>query len=94
MERSPLLPLKDREGEVIFAFIPIIHPTTLQEVRLLLVEDAGIWIESQQANTQMLKHLRVSSSMKTAVFFLPWHQLAMILDSIDVPSVSESSLGL
>jgi hypothetical protein len=93
---DPAFPsLKEQEGETITILSPFFHATTLQKVRLVRVENAGIWIENHKWTMEQLKKtFGVSATPKTMIFFLPWHQISMILGSWDVPSVSEESLGL
>jgi hypothetical protein len=86
--------LQEMEGEVIVLLSPFFHQTLLKRVKLHKVEDAGLWIESQEALEIAFKNLGLSSSPKTMIFFLPWHQITTILSSVDSPSISEKSLGL
>jgi len=86
--------LKEMEGEEIVALIPFIHQTHLQRVILHRVEDAGLWLESQNLIEAMLKTINQGASPKTAVFFLPWHQISFLLGSLDKTAISEKSLGL
>ena len=74
---------------------PVFDNVAIQTVRLIRVEDAGLWIEHHEYNMKMLKaHFGISSSRKTMIFFLPWHQISVIVGSLDAPSFSRESLGL
>jgi len=87
--------LKDHEGETIHIVSPFFDSTVIQTVRLIRMEDAGLWVENQDWNIEMLKkHFGVMSSPKTMIFFLPWHQISVIVGSLDVPSLSAESLGI
>jgi len=87
--------LKEQEGETITLLSPFFDATKLQRVRLIRVEDAGIWVENHKWNMEQLKKtFGISSAPKTMIFFLPWHQISTIVGSLDAPSFSEESLGL
>jgi hypothetical protein len=64
-------------------------------VKLIAVENGnGIWVESQDATDHWLAKLKLSSSPKTLVWFLPFVQIAWILGSEDYPALSEKSFGV
>jgi hypothetical protein len=87
--------LKEQEGQTIVLLSPFFHSTTFQKVRLIRVEDAGIWVENHKWNMERIKeNFGISSTPKTMIFFLPWHQILTVVGSLDVPSFSEESLGL
>jgi hypothetical protein len=74
---------------------PFFHAIKMQKVRLVRVEDAGLWVENPKYNVEMLKkHFSISSTQKTMIFFLPWHQISAIVGSLDAPTFSEESLGV
>ena len=87
--------LKEQEGETIKLVSPVFDNVKIQTVRLIRVEDAGIWIENHEYNMEMLKKtFGITSTRKTMIFFLPWHQISVIVGSLDAPSFSQESLGL
>jgi hypothetical protein len=86
--------LKEREGEEIVALLPFIDRIVLQRVKLHKVEDGGIWITSQKITEIVLAKAAVSAAPKTLVWFLPWHQVTLIMDAVDEVSLSEKGLGL
>jgi hypothetical protein len=88
--------LKDFEGETILLFSPLLGdtPNDLHRVKLHLVEDAGIWIESQKMIESLLRMANRPSAPKTLVYFLPWHGVTAILSSIDEVSLSEKAFGI
>jgi len=63
--------LREREGTLSAALIPFIHLTNIQEVRLHLAEESGIWIESQSMIDTLLEAAGAQASPRTLVFFLP-----------------------
>jgi hypothetical protein len=50
-----------------------------ESVKLLAVEEAGIWIESQQAVDKFLGKLHVKPSSPALAFFVPYGQIVTIL---------------
>jgi len=95
MSKSSFPSLKDQEGEMIVILSPFFDNVKLQKVRLVRLEDAGIWVENHEYNMEVLaKRFGISSSPKSMVFFLPWHQIVMILGSLDAPTFSKESLGI
>jgi hypothetical protein len=89
-----MLNLESMIGTEIKAIVPFLHETTIQRLILHGVEDAGIWVESQAFTNQLLETFHLATSPKTAVFFLPWHQIVAILGSLDSPSLSEREFGV
>jgi hypothetical protein len=63
-------------------------------VKLIAVDDGGIWIESQDATESFMRQVKRTSLPKTLVYFLPYAQIAWIMGTEDYPSMSEKSLGL
>jgi hypothetical protein len=50
-----------------------------ESVKLLAVEEAGIWIESQEALPKFLGNLHVKPSSPALAFFVPYGQIVTIL---------------
>jgi hypothetical protein len=87
--------LKEQEGGMIVILSPFFDNVKLQKVRLVRLEEAGLWVENHEYNMAVLrKRFGISSSPKSMVFFLPWHQIVMILGSLDAPTFSKESLGI
>jgi hypothetical protein len=63
-------------------------------VKLLGIENGGIWLESQQKTNEILRFLERDSAPKTPVFFLPFSSIAWISYWMDIPSLSETALGI
>jgi hypothetical protein len=51
----------------------------LHSVKLLAVEEAGIWIESQEAVDQVIGRLQKEPSSAALAFFLPYGQITTIV---------------
>lgn len=60
--------LKDRIGEEILGFIPIIDKQIFQVLVLHGVEEGGIWVESENLTQMMLSSLKQAGSSKTPYF--------------------------
>jgi hypothetical protein len=77
--------IKSLEGTIIEAVIPsLFNESNLQTIRLLRVEDNGLWIEGPAIMETM--------SPRSPMFFVPWSQLFYIIASNDVPALSERLL--
>jgi hypothetical protein len=50
----------------------------LQSVKLLAVERAGIWIESEEAVDKILGRLQKKATAAALAFFIPWGQITTI----------------
>jgi hypothetical protein len=79
-------------GQTIIVHVPRIHPTKWQQFRLLNVEPSGLWVESQAMSEAVMQVAGVTSTPKTMITFLPFHEIAAIYSSLDVPSVSDRAL--
>jgi hypothetical protein len=51
----------------------------LQSVKLLAVEEAGIWIESQEAVDKILGRLQKKASTAALAFFIPYAQITTVV---------------
>ena len=51
----------------------------LQSVKLLAVEEAGIWIESEEAVDKILGRLQKKATAAALGFFIPWGQITTIV---------------
>jgi hypothetical protein len=51
----------------------------LQSVKLLAVEEAGIWIESQEAVDKIIGSLQKKPSSTALAFFIPFGQITAIV---------------
>jgi hypothetical protein len=55
----------------------------LESVKLLAVEDAGIWIESQEAVDRIVGTLQKKASSSSLAIFVPFGQVVTILAGIE-----------
>jgi hypothetical protein len=55
----------------------------LQSVKLLAVEDAGIWIESQEAFEKLVGNLAKKPTAASMAFFVPFGQITTIVAGLD-----------
>ncbi len=55
----------------------------LESVKLLAVEDAGIWIESQEAVDRLVGKLQKKASASSLAIFIPYGQIVTILAGIE-----------
>jgi hypothetical protein len=51
----------------------------LESVKLLAVEEAGIWIESQEAVDKLVGRLQKKPSSASLAFFIPYGQITTIV---------------
>jgi hypothetical protein len=51
----------------------------LQSVKLLAVEEAGIWIESQEAVDKIVGRLQKRPSTAGLAFFIPYRQITTVV---------------
>jgi len=73
--------------------IPI-NETRPALVKLLAIENGGIWVESQDATEHWLSEVGRQASSRTLAWFLPFAQIAWIMGSSDYPALSEKAFGL
>jgi hypothetical protein len=79
-------------GEVITIKAPALNDDKEFEVKLLAVEDSGLWIDYLDLNQAALKRFNVTTSRKTVIFFVPFSSISFVVESLDVPSLSETIL--
>ena len=58
----------------------------LETVTLVSVEDAGIWIESDEAAKGIVAKFQVAPSAPGLVFFIPFGKITTILAGVDATS--------
>jgi hypothetical protein len=86
--------LEQMIGESFVAIVPFIDKNRILSFKLLGVEFGGLWVESQDATNMMLGKLNLQAAPKTAVLFIPYHQIVVGFSSIDSPALSEESFGM
>jgi hypothetical protein len=85
--------LPEMVGDNILALVPMIDPKP-QVLKLLAVEPSGLWIESHEFTQGLMKLLKVQAAPKTAILFIPFHQITLIMASHDSPSLREEAFGV
>jgi hypothetical protein len=71
-----------------------LHQTTYQWVKLHGVEVGGIWIENQEATNDFLQKSGIATANKTPIFFLSYHEVILIVGSLDVVALDEKAFGV
>ena len=59
----------------------------LESVKLLAVEEAGIWIESQKAVDRVVGKLQKKPSSSSLAFFVPYGQIVSIMAGFEPSGV-------
>lgn len=88
MDTPKVGPLKALEGSTILAVVPWIDPFAVQQLKLHMVEESGLWVESQAVMDMIYKRFSAQRSSRAPVFFLPWHQIAFVMGSPSVAGVT------
>jgi len=86
--------LRDYVDEMILIRSIPINEKHAVMVKLIGVDDGGIWIEWQDATEQWLAKVKRTLLERTPVFFLPYARIEWILGAADYPSFSDKSLGV
>jgi hypothetical protein len=81
--------LTDLIGKEIVALIPFLDSKELQKVKLINVETSGLWVESKALQEWAVEGTHHAVTPKTAVVFLPFSQIVAVIDSLDVPWISD-----
>ena len=81
-------------GQTIYAVVPLLHETEIQQLKLHDVEWGGLWVESQRFINAMLGKFGVQAAPRTALLFLPYHEIKFAIHSADSPALSEKSFGV
>ena len=81
-------------GTRVLVLIPSLHRTDYQWVKLHGVEVGGIWIESQDLTNLFLQSSGVATAPKTPLFFLPYHQVSLVVGTLDAPALDEKAFGV
>ncbi len=68
------------------------HPVL--NVRLVDIEDAGIWIEGEDLAKYIHERYKQAAIPKMPIFFVPFSQVGWIHYGADYPSLSEKGFGL
>lgn len=87
-----MITLKSLIGKEIVAWVPAWNQKVWLKLKLVNVEQAGIWVESTDMQEFALENSGVTSSPKTAVLFLPFSSIVHVLASLDEPYLSDRML--
>jgi len=63
-------------------------------VKIVDVEESGLWIEWQAKTDEILQLLNVQTAPRTPIFFLPFAQIAWLHAWLEMPSLSEKGFGV
>jgi hypothetical protein len=63
----------------------------LVTVKLHGVEAGGLWVECQEVTNLVLTETKAQSAPRTLVWFVPYHEITLVLSSIDAPSLNEKA---
>ena len=88
-----MLRLRHMIGKFIVARIPVLDGGNMVLVRLLKVEESGIWVESQNFNETMLQKFGMAASATTLVLFVPFSGIEFIVSSVNSTVLSETAFG-
>lgn len=86
--------LSDYVDQSIVLFVPRFHPTEFQDVRLVAVEAAGIWVVNQQMTNTILQHFNVASAPKGLAWFFPYTEIAFASVPTEGPALNEKAFDV
>jgi hypothetical protein len=84
--------LRSLEGKKIFACIPLMQANVIAEYNLHSVETSGIWISGQKLTEYFMEKASRTMLEKTPVFFVPFHQIVVVLAMDEGVQVSDKVL--
>ena len=84
--------LAELVGQTTFARIPELDRQWVVEVKIVKVEAAGLWLESQAMTEHVLSHAQISAAPKTVVMFFPYQHISWIVSIGDYPSFSKKMM--
>ena len=86
--------LQDMVGELILAKVPFIHSENWQTFKLHGVELGGLWVESQELTNWFLDQMKIPTTPRTIIIFLPYAQIQAVFGSVDSMALSEKAFDL
>ena len=81
--------LTDMIGKQVF--VRMLAGSDLQKVKLIGVDRWGIWAESGELTALLLEAAKAQALPHTAVVFLPYVQIAVMMAVTDSPSLNEDT---
>jgi hypothetical protein len=89
---SSSLSLSSLVGKDIYAKIPLFKGNEMVTLKLLAVENGGIWVESKDFMEEMLLGTPHKMTAKTFALFLPFAQILAIYTLTNAPWISQRAL--
>jgi hypothetical protein len=89
--------LQELKGQHIVAKISgltIGSTASVHILKLVEIEDAGIWVESEEFTKYLLTLAKLATTPKAPVFFVPYAQICWIFAGADYPALLEKGFGL
>ena len=84
----------DLVGQNVSILVPVIHATKLQNVKIVGVENGGIWIESQTLTNLALASLKIPASPTGLRWFVPYSGISLAMVGGGGPALDESAFGV
>ena len=81
-------------GGKINVVVPRIDSRRWITLKIIGVEPAGLWVQSDELTAGVLKLLQVASAPRTPVLFLPFHEISIAISSIPDVALDEKAFGL
>jgi hypothetical protein len=80
-------------GKTVSISIPALTEKSIQELKLVALEAAGIWVSGQHITDLILPKLKLSAAAETPVVFVPFSQVLCLIESVPGVSLSEKLLS-
>jgi len=84
---------EDLVGKEVLAMIPMFDQKLLQRITIHGVEAGGLWVECENYSKLMLSKLN-QPAIKTPLWFVPYHEIRMMLYSLEKLALSEEKFGV
>jgi len=85
--------LDELVGQELYGWIPVIHKTNLQPIRLHGVESGGVWLESDLLTQTFLTDSE-KPALQKPLFFVPFQQIGYLVQPSGEIALSEKAFGL
>lgn len=85
--------LEELIGKEIIGMIPMFHEKIFQKITVHGVEVGGLWIECPNYSKILVAKLN-QPAIKTPLFFVPYHEIRMLLHSLEKLELSEEKFGV
>ncbi len=84
---------EDLVGKKVLAMIPMFDVKLFQEITIHGVELGGLWVECESYSRLVLQKLD-QPAIKTPLWFVPYHEIRMMLHSLEKLELSEEKFGV